>query len=192
MSARMNPRSGHETGLVSEWPASRACLRATGMPRQGPGKNPDAPRWASRDDGVMTSARHFTAEQARDVGEAIGIDWDTAHFDVEEFRAGMDVELEHGDREPATDVTASDPVVTGKIALAHLNEFPDYYTRLARMEAAAEEHWRGMPAPEPPVPGLTARDVALILGAVGAAAGIGAAATTPVIESRWYRRLRKP
>jgi hypothetical protein len=35
-------------------------------------------------------------------------------------------------------VTGDDPVTTGKIALAHLNEFPDYYTRLARMEADAE------------------------------------------------------
>lgn len=140
----------------------------------------------------MTSARHVTAEQAREVGEAIGVDWRTARFDLEEFRAGMEVELEHGDREPATDVTASDPVVTGKIALAHLNEFPDYYARLTRMEAEAQEHWRGMPVPEPPVPGLTGRDVALIVGAVAATAGIGAAATTPVLESRWYRRLRKP
>ena len=140
----------------------------------------------------MTSARHFTTEQAREVGEAIGIDWGTSRFDLEQFRAGMEVELEHGDRDPVTDVTASDPIVTGKIALAHLNEFPDYYTRLARMEAAAEEHWRGPPPPESPAPGLTARDVALILGAVGATAGIGAAATTPVIESRWYRGLRKP
>jgi hypothetical protein len=98
----------------------------------------------------MTSARHFTAEQAREVGEAIGIDWGAARFDLEQFRAGMEVELEHGDREPATDVTGSDPILTGKIALAHLNEFPDYYTRLARMEAEAEEHWRSMPAPEPP------------------------------------------
>ena len=86
----------------------------------------------------MPSARHFTAEQAREVGEAIGIDWGTARFSVEQFRAGMEVELEHGDRDPATDVTASDPVVTGKIALAHLNEFPDYYTRLARMEEEAK------------------------------------------------------
>jgi hypothetical protein len=54
----------------------------------------------------------------------------------------MDVELEHGTRDPATDVTGSDPVITGKIALAHLNEFPDYYTRLARMEADAEADWR--------------------------------------------------
>src|SRR4029079_13711349 len=80
----------------------------------------------------------------------------------------------------------------GKIALAHLNEFPDYYTRLALMEAEAEGPPQPPPAPGPPAPGLTARDVARILGAVGATAGIGAAATTPVLETRWYRRLRKP
>ena len=82
--------------------------------------------------------QRFSAEQARAVGERIGIDWATAPFDVEQFRAGMDVELEHGAHDPATDVTGDDPIVTGKIALAHLNEFPDYYTRLEAMEAEAE------------------------------------------------------
>jgi hypothetical protein len=90
----------------------------------------------------MSESRHFTPEQAREVGEAIGIDWGSAPFDIEQLRTGMDVELEHGTRDPATDVTGSDPVITGKIALAHLNEFPDYYTRLARMEADAEADWR--------------------------------------------------
>ncbi len=89
----------------------------------------------------MTSTRHFTEEQAREIGASIGIDWATAPFDVEQFRSGMDVELEHGVRDPRTDVTGSDPVVTGKIALAHLNEFPDYYTRLSAMEAEAEAAW---------------------------------------------------
>jgi hypothetical protein len=93
----------------------------------------------------MTGQPHFSAEQARDVGETIGIDWVNAPFDVEQFRAGMDVELEHGSGDPATDVTGSDPVITGKIALAHLNEFPDYYTRLAKMEAEAEAHWEARP-----------------------------------------------
>ncbi len=87
--------------------------------------------------------RHFTVDQARDVGTALGIDWADAPFDVEQFRAGLDVELEHGDRDLSTDVTGSDPLVTGKIALAHLNEFPDYYTRLASMEAEAEAFWQG-------------------------------------------------
>ncbi|MGZ6697163.1 MAG: DUF5661 family protein [Solirubrobacteraceae bacterium] len=91
----------------------------------------------------MTAApEHFSIDQAREVGAAIGIDWDGAPFDVEQFCAGMNVELEHGQRDPATDVTGSDPQTTGKIALAHLNEFPDYYTRLARMEADAESYWR--------------------------------------------------
>ena len=90
----------------------------------------------------MTQASvHFTAVEAQAIGVLIGIDWETAPFDVEEFRAGMQVELEHGSHDGATNVTDDDPIVTGKIALAHLNEFPDYYTRLARMEAEAErEH----------------------------------------------------
>ena len=83
------------------------------------------------------SAWQFTAEEARRIGVQIGIDWSVTPFDVEEFRMGMNVELEHGIRDPRTDVTGDDPMVTGKIALAHLHEFPDYYTRLEQMEAAA-------------------------------------------------------
>ncbi len=86
----------------------------------------------------MSASQSFSADQAREIGEQIGIDWESAPFDVEQFRAGMDVELEHGRRDPATDVTGDDPVTTGKIALAHLNEFSDYYTRLQKMEAEAE------------------------------------------------------
>ena len=83
----------------------------------------------------------FTADQARAVGEQIGIDWAASPFDVEQLRMGMDVELEHGTHDPETNVTDDDIVVTTKIARAHLNEFPDYYTRLAAMEAEAEAHW---------------------------------------------------
>ena len=84
------------------------------------------------------NAKSFTTEEARTIGQEIGIDWSSAPFDVEQFRVGMDVELEHGLRDPATNVTNDDPLSTGKIALAHLNEFADYYTRLAKMEADAE------------------------------------------------------
>ena len=87
----------------------------------------------------MEARKGFTAEEAREIGERIGIDWDSAPFGVEQFRAGMDVELEHGRTDPATDVTGDDAVTTGKIALAHLNEFSDYYVRLERMEREAEE-----------------------------------------------------
>jgi len=90
----------------------------------------------------MTTKTQFTAEEARAVGEQIGIDWSKAPFDIEQFRLGMGVELEHGLHDPQTDVTGSDPIITGKIALAHLKEFPDYYTRLAKMEAEAEADLR--------------------------------------------------
>jgi hypothetical protein len=85
----------------------------------------------------MSAKRRFTTAQALEIGSALGIDW--SQFDVEQFRMGLDVELEHGSQDPATDVTGDDPVTTGKIALAHLNEFPDYYTRLARMEKEAAD-----------------------------------------------------
>jgi len=92
----------------------------------------------------VTGRPSFTQDEARRVGEQIGIDWGTAPFDVEQFRMGMDVELEHGLHDPATNVTDDDPVVTGKIALAHLNEFPDYYTRLDQMEEQAKlDHGMG-------------------------------------------------
>ncbi|MGE5745931.1 MAG: DUF5661 family protein [Solirubrobacterales bacterium] len=86
----------------------------------------------------MAAERKVSAERARSIGEQVGIDWDSAPFDVEQFRMGMEVEFEHGTHDPATNVTDDDPIVTGKIALAHLNEFADYYTRLRKMEAEAE------------------------------------------------------
>jgi hypothetical protein len=84
----------------------------------------------------MTGFKHFTTEEAKRIGEALGIDW--SEFDIEQYRMGLDVELEHGTINPVTNVSDDDPIVTGKIALAHLNEFPDYYTRLAQMEQEAE------------------------------------------------------
>lgn len=89
----------------------------------------------------MSRRTGFSRDEAQRVGEQIGIDWASARFDLEQFRRGMDVELEHGLRDPRTNVSDDDPVVTGRIALAHLNEFPDYYTRLEEMEASARrEH----------------------------------------------------
>ena len=85
----------------------------------------------------------FSTEDARRIGERIGIDWQSSPFEVEQFRMGLGVELEHGRRDPATNVSDDDEITTGKIAWAHLNEFPDYYTRLAEMEAEAELYWTG-------------------------------------------------
>jgi Protein of unknown function (DUF5661) len=89
----------------------------------------------------MTERRRFSTDEATVIGGKLGIDWASSPFDVEQFRAGMEVELEHGSRDPATNVTDDDPITTGKIALAHLHEFPDYYTRLERMESEADAYW---------------------------------------------------
>lgn len=87
----------------------------------------------------MVEERRTSTEEAKRVGDEIGVDWD--RFDLEQFRAGMDVEFEHGSHDPQTNVTEDDPIVTGKIALAHMKEFPDYYERLERMEAEAKRDW---------------------------------------------------
>lgn len=83
--------------------------------------------------------RGVSPRKARKLGEELGIDW--TRFELEEFRRGIEVELEHGRRNPATDITGDDLTLTGKIALAHLNEIPDYYTRLVRMEEEARAFW---------------------------------------------------
>jgi len=85
----------------------------------------------------MSTHAPFTLDEARAAGERIGIDWGASPFGLEQFRMGMDVELEHGTSDPATNVTDDDITMTAKIARAHLNELPDYYTRLAKMEAEA-------------------------------------------------------
>lgn len=87
----------------------------------------------------MSEKQRTTLEEARRVGDQIGVDW--TQFDLEQFRLGMDVEFEHGGHDPQTDVTHDDPVLTGKIALAHMKEFPDYYERLEKMEEQAEREW---------------------------------------------------
>jgi len=81
----------------------------------------------------------FTKELAKSIAEQLGVDW--SKFDVEQFWMGINVELEHGSANPATNVTNDDPVMTGKIALAHLTEFPDYYTRLDKLEKEADAFW---------------------------------------------------
>jgi len=85
----------------------------------------------------LKDSNHFTSEEAKKIGELLGVDW--SKFDVEQFRMGLDVELEHGISDLQTNVTQDDEITTGKIALAHLNEFPDYYTRLEKMEKDAKE-----------------------------------------------------
>jgi hypothetical protein len=87
----------------------------------------------------VATKRRIAAEEARNIGATLGIDW--TRVELEQFRRGLEVELEHGARDPETNVTNDDPVLTGKIAWAHLKEFPDYYSRLDKLEAEADAYW---------------------------------------------------
>ena len=84
----------------------------------------------------MSHGRQFTSDEAKRIGDQIGVDW--SRYGLEQFRMGLAVELEHGARDPETNVTGDDLLLTGKIAWAHLKEIPDYYTRLLAMEEEAE------------------------------------------------------
>jgi hypothetical protein len=88
----------------------------------------------------LATKQSFTSDEALAIATQLGIDFGALGCDLEQFRMGLDVELEHGPRDPETDVSGNDPIVTGKIALAHLKEFPDYYTRLAVLEREAADH----------------------------------------------------
>ena len=87
----------------------------------------------------MANKRRISEDEARQVGTTLRLDW--TKVDIEQLRRGLEVELEHGARDPETNVTSDDLTLTGKIAWAHLKEFPDYYTRLDKMEAEADAYW---------------------------------------------------
>jgi hypothetical protein len=87
----------------------------------------------------MGVKKQFTEKEAKEIGEKLGIKW--KDFNVDQFMRGMNVELEHGLYDSETNVTSDDALMTGKIALAHLKEFPDYYDRLEKMEKEADKFW---------------------------------------------------
>jgi len=88
---------------------------------------------------IMAKRPQISPDEARQVGASLGLDW--KKVDLEQFRRGLEVELEHGARDPETNVTNDDLTLTAKIAWAHLKEFPDYYTRLDKLEAEADAYW---------------------------------------------------
>lgn len=85
----------------------------------------------------MAYGDEYSEEDARTIGYSIGIDW--KNVDLEQFRLGLQVEMEHGSHDPETNVIGDDVHLAGKIAWAHLKEIPDYYSRLLEMEARAKE-----------------------------------------------------
>lgn len=86
---------------------------------------------------------NLTAKQVKEIGDKIGVDWTVVDFG--EFMQGVKEELEHGCtfaiKCDQTNVTGDDLEATAKIALAHLYEVTDYYTRLEQLEDEGEEHW---------------------------------------------------
>lgn len=88
----------------------------------------------------MADEYRFTLEEAKMIGDILGIDWTNVSWTVEEFQKGLEVELEHGLHDPQTNITSDDPYMTGKIAWAHLKELPDYYQKLAGIEGAVDRY----------------------------------------------------
>lgn len=129
--------------------AAVAMVRASGDREFAAAQRPSTTGRLCETDAMTEHNLGFSTDRARVIGEQLGIDWNQSRFDLAQFRLGLGVELEHGRRSPETNVSDDDELTTGKIARAHLNEFPDYYTRLAKMEAEAEQYWasRG-PAPD--------------------------------------------
>ena len=87
----------------------------------------------------MADKRRISSEEAKQLGIILGLDW--KKIDLEQFHRGLDVEFEHGARDPETNVTNDDLTLTGTIVWAHLKEVPDYYTRLDKLEADADAYW---------------------------------------------------
>ncbi|MDM5326228.1 DUF5661 family protein [Neobacillus sp. CF12] len=94
-----------------------------------------------RNNRSKTRVKSFSKEEAAAIALLLGIDFNKSKFDLDEFWMGVNTELEHGKISSQTNVTGDDPIITGKIALAHLNEFPDYYKRLKVLEEEAKAYW---------------------------------------------------
>lgn len=84
--------------------------------------------------------KKLNSKDAKEIGDDLGINWN--EVDLNEFTKGVNIEFEHGTKYPETNVTNNDKKLTGKIAWAHLKEFPDYYTRLEKLENKAGEYWK--------------------------------------------------
>lgn len=85
--------------------------------------------------------KKITSKQAIQLGKLFNINFDVVSF--KQFLFGLNVELEHGTRDPLTNVTDNDLVLTAMITIAHINEFPNYYAKLKKMEQELETQWKG-------------------------------------------------
>lgn len=89
----------------------------------------------------MKKRKHISLDQARRVGEAMHLDWE--QVDLEEFRQGLMGDCKE-DIDTETGLAYQDLLRTGKVVLAHMQEFPDYHFRLAKLEAEVDEYRAGI------------------------------------------------
>ena len=135
--SRCIPYVMHEDPDMKQDHAAAKCYGMWDQSKKSESITDKIDKYLNEEDKGEEEKRVFTTAKAKEIGDKLDIKWDK--WDVEQFRMGMDVELEHGTVSPATNVTDDDPIPTGKIALAHLNEINDYYTRLAKMEKEGKE-----------------------------------------------------
>ena len=102
-------------------------------------------------DSGITNANNVGDSEVSQIAEDLSIDFSKVEFTVEDLKKGILVELEHGTKNPATNITNDDSTMTAKIALAHLNEIPTYYDLLAKMEADAKKSKKEWTEDEEPV-----------------------------------------
>lgn len=87
----------------------------------------------------MKNRKQISSEEAQRIGESLHLDWD--RIDLEQFRQGLMGEVDQANMDPETGRTYDSILLSGKLVVAHMQEFPDYFTRLEKLKAEADEHW---------------------------------------------------
>lgn len=86
----------------------------------------------------MKRRKQISSEEAKLIGESLYIDWD--QVDLDQFHQGLLGKSKQRTLDPQTELAYDGVLLTGQIVLAHMQEFPDYFTRLAKLKAEVDEY----------------------------------------------------
>ena len=86
----------------------------------------------------MKKRKQISSEEARRIGESLHIDWD--QVDLEQFRQDLMGDQKQETTDPETGLIYDGVLLSGKIVMAHIQEFPDYFTRLAKLKMEVDEY----------------------------------------------------
>ncbi len=86
----------------------------------------------------MKKRKQISSEEARRIGDALHIDWD--QVGLEQFRRDLMGARKQSASDPEIDPAYDGVLLSGKIVLAHMQEFPDYFNRLQKLKAEADEY----------------------------------------------------